>query len=214
MKELHMAASVIAQDMEDEQHYQEALAICSLYALLDQSIRYALHTVFGPSTDKRVKRGGNIFIAHLLRFGSMVQDSLFPGTEICDCARIVIPNILAFTKDPSWPWCYDTTLKYLNLLVAAGILITKPEERGIYYLPIGPYVLLQEHAKQQIEHLAHRRTKVSRSTAYMRTVQHCLTPPNAVVPEFAGPPLSFDEQGMQQALSAIAAVLQRQQGVY
>lgn len=208
-----MAASVIVQDTEDEQQYQEALAICSLYALLDQSIRYALHNVFGPSNDKRVKRGGHIFLARLLRFGTLVQDSLFPGTEICDYARIVIPNILVFTRDPSWPWCYDTTLKYLNLLVAAGILITKPDERGIYYLPMGPYVLLQEHAKQQIEHLAHKRTKISRSAAYIRTVQHCLTPPNAVLPEFAGTAISLDEQGMQQALSAIAAVLQRQQGV-
>ncbi|MGH2638943.1 MAG: hypothetical protein ACRDF4_06645, partial [Rhabdochlamydiaceae bacterium] len=107
------------------------------------SLLWVTCNIFASSRDRRVKRGGILFLAHLLRMSEIIQLSLFPGTEVGDVARIVIPNILKLCRkrqENGWGWCYDTTLKYLHLLIAASVLVTHPHEPGIYYLPFGSRV--------------------------------------------------------------------------
>jgi hypothetical protein len=210
---------LVQQRIADDQ-YQEALEISEQLARVDSSLLNQITKIFATSKDKRVKRGGCLFTAHLLRFSVVDQLSLFPGSEICDVAKITIPNILKLCLDKArfqWPWCYDTTLKYIGLLVAAGILLQRPGERGIYYLPLGPYVLLPQHASQHIEKLIRKRAKVSKSAAFQRTVEQCLAPPIPGTPEFVDSALkagiSLDAREIQHTLQEIQGILQSQQGV-
>src|SRR6185312_15739684 len=97
----------------ENEDLQAALTISPIIRLVDTSILWVVAKIFAHAYDKRVKSGGFLFLAHLLRFSTLVQLSLFPGTEVCDAARIAIPNILKLCKEKKhngWPCCYDTTL--------------------------------------------------------------------------------------------------------
>lgn len=193
-----------------------AQAICPLIGQVHQSTLWVLAKIFAGDRDRRVKRGGILFAAYLLLHASLVQRSLFEGTEVGDVARICIPNVLKLCRAEDWPWCYDTTLKYLRLLVTAGVLLTRPGEPGIYYLPLCAYVLLPEHAHGQLEKLATRRTKVSRSGAFKRTTIHCavLDEPQ-IVDSPAGDPdvLLIDEGEMQRLVQSVCSTLQNAQDI-
>jgi len=206
-----------------EEERQAARLVSPLFARVHPSILWVVAKIFAASRDGRVKKGGCVFLAHLLRFSSIDQLSLFPNTEVGDVARICIPNILKLCLNKhknGWPWCYDTTLKYLHLLVAAGVLVTRPDERGIYYLPLGTYALLPEHAATQIEKLAGQRSRLSKSAAFKRTAVHCTltgTVPTLEDAWQADSPqpgaLVVDEQEMQRLVQALCTTLHRCQGV-
>ena len=214
-----LANSVQADPLEEER--RSALAISSLIERVDDSVLWIVIKIFAAARDRRVKRGGCLFLAHLLRFSTLVQLSLFQGTEVGDAARIAIPNILKFCQDKTngWPWCYDTTLKYLNLLVAAGVLATRPDEPGIYYLPLSPYALLPEHAAKKVEKLAGKRSKVSHSAAFKRTAVHCTLLGNGMsvgdtwMVDSPKGILIIDELEMQHLVQALGAALQSCQGI-
>ena len=207
-----------------EREYAAALAVSPLFARIDQSILWTVAKIFASSRDKRVKRGGYLFLAHLLRYSNVDQLSLYPGTEIGDVAKITIPNVLKLClhkKHNGWLWCYETTLKYLNLLVVAGVLTARPHEQGIYYISLGSYALLPEHAAQQIEQLARKRPKLSRSTAFQRTAIHCtiqdMTAVSSAAPylvdsaSYAGN--GIDEQDVKRAVHAICLAIERVQHI-
>lgn len=203
-----------------DEERQAAQTISGLIARVDDSILWVASRIFAAPHDRRVKRGGCVFLAHLLRFATLVQLSLFPETEVGDVARIAIPNIFKFCRNKAnaWPWCYDATLKYLGLLVAAGVLVTRPDEQGIYYLPLDVYALLPEYAEKQIEKLATKRSKVSRSAAFRRTAVHCALPgkqisTNASKIGDSSPFDALDEQEMQRLMQGLDAVIQQRQGV-
>lgn len=214
-----LANSTQSAPLDEER--RAAHAISSLIEQVDDSVLWIVIKIFAAARDKRVKRGGCLFIAHLLRFSTLVQLSLFQGTEISDAARIAIPNILKFCKNRAngWPWCYDTTLKYLDLLIWAGVLVTRPDEPGVYYLPLNTYVLLPEYAARQVEKLAGKRSKVSRSAAFKRTAVHCTLlgdgkpVGDAWMVDSPKGALVIDEQEMQQLVQALGAALQNCQGI-
>lgn len=204
-----------------DEERRAAQAVSPLIVRVDDSILWVVTRIFAAPGDRRVKRGGCVFLAHLLRFATLVQLSLFPATEVGDVARIAIPNILKFCRNKAngWPWCYDATLKYLGLLVAAGVLVTRPDEPGIYYLPLDIYALLPEYAGRRIEQLAAKRAKVSRSAAFKRTAIHCRLPGEQTLSPnpawIADSPMDalLDGREMQQLVQALDAVIQNCQGV-
>jgi hypothetical protein len=214
-----------AQTFQLEEDRQAALAISHLIARVDESILWVVIKIFAASRDKRVKRGGCLFLAYLLRFSVVDQISLFPGTEICNVAKICIPNIRkiswsrAWKQESGWPWCYETTTKYIGLLIAAGVLITRSGEPGIYYLPLGAYVLLPDHARKQLEKLAERRPRVSQSAAFKRTAIHCSllseggSPDDAWMVDSPKGALFMDELELQRMVQALDTTLQSCQGV-
>lgn len=214
-----MAIRSDERSIEDE--VRAAQAICPLIRQIHESTLWTAHKIFSASRDKRVRVEGCLLIAHLLRFSIVVQTSLFPGTEICDVAKICIPNIRkiswsrAWKQASGWPWSYETTLKSIDLLIAAEVLITRPGEPGIYYLPLGPYVLLPDHASQQIEKLAQKRAKVSRSAAFKRTTVHCalLEEPHIVDSPFGPEVLQIDESEMQRFMSSVCATLRSEEHI-
>lgn len=193
---------------------QAALEICPLVGQVHDSTLWVVDKIFADSRDRRVRRGGSLFVAHLLRLGTLIQLSLFPGTEAGDVVRIAIPNVLKLClnrRKNGWGWCYDTTLKYIRLLVAAGVLITRPDEPGIYYLPLGAYALPPEHAARQVEKLAGQRSKVSRSTAFKRTALHsALIDEPWMVDSSGRDVLVVDESEMQRMVQTLCAAVQRQ----
>src|SRR5713226_2013516 len=208
----------------DPDAYTLAVSVSPHFGRLDASILWVVTKIFADAHDKRVKQGGYLFLAHLLRWCHIDQLSLFAGTELCDVATICIPNILKLClnkQQNGWVWSYETTLKYLNLLVAAGVLVTRQGEPGIYYLPLGAYTLLPEQAAGQIAKLAGKRARVSQSAAFQRTVMHCalqgtplLSPVREEVVQAASKDgFLVDEQELHQAAQAICAVIQRHQGV-
>jgi hypothetical protein len=213
--------------MPTEDEPNEAYAVCSLIDQVHPSLVWITCNIFASAHDKRVKRGGTLFLAHLLRFASIVQFSFFADTELSDFAKISIPNIAAICASRAkkahsgWPWCYDTTTKYLKLLIAAGILITRNDEPGIYYLPLNEYTLLPEYADQHIEQLASARPKVSKSAAFRRATIHCtlqgtplsLSPEETMVDFPKSETFMVDFDAAQRTLKKISTVIRRSQHI-
>lgn len=213
-------ALVERQEVFLEEERRAARAISPLIDRFDDSVLWNVAKIFSAGHDKRVKRGGCVFLAYLLRFSTFVQRSLFPGTEVGDAARIAIPNILRIcqNKENGWPWCYESTLKYLDLLVAAGILVKRPDEPGIYYLR-STYALRQEDAIERIEKLAKKRSKVSHSAAFKRTKDHCTKSCDGTslddlqMVDSPKGALVVDEQEVARLVQTLSAAIQRCQGV-
>lgn len=208
-----------AQTLPQEE-LEQAQLLSDLIRRVDRSTLYVVRKIFADGQDRRVKRGGLLFLACLLRMSIVVQITLWDGTEICDAARIDIPNVYKLwekRKVTGWKWCYDTTSKYLKLLVAAGVLITaeqvteekrrtKKGERGVYYLPLGNYAFRPEYAKGQLEKLATKRPKVSKSMAFRRTAEH--TSVEALMATL-GPEKSFNEEAAQALIEDVIQTLQK-----
>lgn len=159
-----------------EEEWSAARIISPLIDRVDKSTLFVACKLFADPLGRRRSLGALSFLAHLLRYSTVDQMSLFAGSEICDVAKIHIPNMLKMCRNKKingWPWCYDTTTKYISLFVAVGVLITHENKPGIYYLPLGAYVLLPKRAEQSIEKLATRRSKVRESAAFQQATIHC-----------------------------------------
>ena len=210
---------------------QAALAISPLFARVDDSVLWVIIKIFASANDGRVVNAC-LFLAHFLRISMVDQRSLFPNTEVCDVAVVALPSVRALSilekEKYQWPYCYETTLKYFGLLVAAGVFLKPRVKRGngvVYHFPLGIYTLLPEHAGREVAKLAKKRARVSRSNAYQRVAVHCSlegissAPGEAPVifsskvgslgPEF----LAIDILEVQRVAQAISESVQRHQQV-
>lgn len=137
--------------------YKAALAISPQFEFVHPSVFWTVTQIFASSRDGRVKKSGCMFLAHFLRLASIKQMTL-PHIGTCDVAVITIPTIYLLCTDPKygWPWCYDTTTKYLSLLVAAGIFSKPLQKRGqgvVYHFPLAAYTM-PAHGLKKLEQLA------------------------------------------------------------
>ena len=96
-----------------------------------------------PLHDRRVTVSATVFFAHFLRLARIIQLTL-PNLGTCDVAVIHIPTVYELCTNKSlyaWPMCYEATLKYLRLLVAAGVFNKPKQKRGtgvVYHFPLIP----------------------------------------------------------------------------
>ena len=166
--------------------FQEALSLCPHVARVDDSVLWVVSKIFDSARDRRVKKGGYLFLAYFLRLSTIDQLSLFPGTEKCDVAVVQVRRVIDLCKLPKdqWPWCYESTLKYLDLLVAAGVFERHHLGRGrgqAIHFPLRPYMLIPEGAEKRLSAMSTKRARVSASAAFTRVVQHCHTQPGSDV---------------------------------
>ncbi|GHO76488.1 hypothetical protein KSD_42590 [Ktedonobacter sp. SOSP1-85] len=150
---------------EEQVITQHALHMVPL-ALLEQ-----VQQVFGFPQDRRCLNG-QTFLAHWLRVARVEQIPLIPHEGPQPVAVLTIQSLRAFCTSPSlgWPWCYDTTAKYVSVLQAAGLLFKVKQPKGMgttYYFPLTSTPCLPVCA-QQVQQLTSRRKSVKRSRALQR----------------------------------------------
>ncbi|WP_236601644.1 hypothetical protein [Ktedonobacter sp. SOSP1-52] len=141
--------------------------------------------LFG-SQDRRCLNGQE-FLAQWLRGAHVEQIPLLPHEPALPVAVLTVQNLRAFCTSPlsAWPWCYDTTTKYLSVLQAAGLLLKVKQPKGMgatYYFPLTATPCLPV-CTDQVQRLAGRRKSVRRSRALQR-VSGCM--------EVSGPEDTYD----------------------
>ncbi|GHO77236.1 hypothetical protein KSD_50070 [Ktedonobacter sp. SOSP1-85] len=150
---------------EEQVIAQHALHMVPL-ALLEQ-----VQQVFGFPQDRRCLNG-HAFLAHWLRVARVEQIPLVPHEGSQPVAALTIQSLRAFCTSPSlgWPWCYDTTAKYVSVLQAAGLLFKVKQPKGMgttYYFPLTSTPCLPV-CVEQVQQLTSRRKSVKRSRALQR----------------------------------------------
>ncbi|WP_201372905.1 hypothetical protein [Ktedonobacter robiniae] len=135
-------------------------------ALLEQ-----VQQVFGFPQDRRCLNGQE-FLVHWLRVARIEQIPLLPHEPPQPVAVLTIQSLRAFctSLSPAWPWCYDSTAKYLSVLQAAGLLLKVKQPKGMgtrYYFPLTSTPCLPV-CVEQVQQLAGRRKSVRRSRALQR----------------------------------------------
>ena len=163
-KDIHHAPPKGMQD-----HEVQAMALRTLH-LVPLALQEQVQQLFG-SQDRRCLKG-QAFLDQWLRVASIEQILLLPHEPPQPVAVLTIPNLRTFCTSPSrvWPWCYDTTTKYLLVLQAAGLLYRMKQPKGMgttYYFPLTSTPCLPICA-EQVQQLTSRRKSVRRSRALQR----------------------------------------------
>ena len=147
----------------------------SLLHLVPPALQEQVQQLFG-SHDRRCLKG-QAFLAQWLRLAHIEQIALLPHEPPHPVAVLTIQNLRVFCTSPlsAWPWCYDSTTKYLSVLQAAGLLYKVKQPKGMgtsYYFPLTSTPCLPVCA-EQVQQLTSRRKSVRRSRALQR-VAVCL----------------------------------------
>ncbi|EFH88830.1 hypothetical protein Krac_10332 [Ktedonobacter racemifer DSM 44963] len=142
----------------------------SMLHLVPLALQEQVQQLFG-SQDRRCLNG-QVFLNQWLRVASIKQIPLVPHEPPHPVAVLTIQNLRAFCSSPShvWPWCYDSTAKYLSVLQAAGLLYKVRQPKGMgttYYFPLTSTPCLPVSV-EQVQQLTHRRKSVKRSRALQR----------------------------------------------
>ena len=150
-------------------HEAQAMELRTLH-LVPLALQEQVQQLFG-SQDRRCLKG-QAFLGQWLRVASIEQILLVPHEPPQPVAVLTIQNLRAFCTSPSrvWPWCYDTTAKYLSVLQAAGLLYKVKQSKGMgttYYFPLTSMPCLPVCA-EQVQQLTCRRKSVKRSRALQR----------------------------------------------
>ncbi|WP_244422441.1 hypothetical protein [Ktedonobacter racemifer] len=127
--------------------------------------------LFGFPRDRRCLNGRE-FLAHWLRVATLERIRLAPREDPQTVVVLKVQSIRTLCTSPSyaWPWCYDTTTKYLSVLQAASLLFKVKQPRGMgacYYFPLTSTPCLPMRA-EQVRRLVGRRKGVSHSRALQR----------------------------------------------
>ncbi|WP_201394754.1 hypothetical protein [Ktedonobacter sp. SOSP1-52] len=144
----------------------------SMLHLVPFALQEQVQQLFG-SHDRRCLKG-RAFLNQWLRVARIEQIPLVPHEPPHPVAVLTIQNLRAFCISPSsaWPWCYDSTTKYLSVLQAAGLLYKVRQPKGVgttYYFPLTSTPCLPVCA-EQVQQLTRRRKSVKRSRALQRVV--------------------------------------------
>src|SRR5436305_8746702 len=103
------------------------------------------------------ERGGERFLVSLLAFAEAKQFALPGQSEASDAAMIQVQSIRELAKKMHWG--YDTTDKYIMVLIELGFLYKRRYRNYIeLYFPLSPYQLPQPDLFDQIKK---RRDKVN-----------------------------------------------------
>ncbi|EFH84972.1 hypothetical protein [Ktedonobacter racemifer] len=167
--------SVPSSHPADVEVYEEQVIAQHALQMVPVALLEQVQQLFGFPQDRRCLNG-QVFLAHWLRVAHLKQISLVPHEGPQLVAVLTIQSLRAFCTSPSlvWPWCYDTTTKYISVLQAAGLLLKVKQPKGMgttYYFPLTSTPCLPV-CVEQVQQLTSRRKSVKRSRALRRVSAH------------------------------------------